>query len=609
MVEAGSTAGRYEIGELLGTGAMAEVYKAHDPQIGRTGAIKILKDSLIDETEYLNRFLKEASAAGTLNHPNIVTVYDVGKINELPYILMELVGSETLADVLDRKEKLPYSTIIDIAMQISSALDCAHNSNIVHRDIKPENILYDSATNTIKIADFGIAKQEDSDLAERTQVGTIMGTPRYMSPEQARGETIDGRSDLFSLGVILYELLTGRKAFDGQSMATLTLQILQQDPPPLRDCAPNVPRGLQSIINGLLNKKVAKRFQNGRQVYDALAKEQRTLLDQQDEQNYLPMQVRWTAIMGAVVGLVMIISVVMVFNVQRKLLTDQAISAGVSLATFIASESAIHLLGEDWIGLETLTDEAFKRKSFAALTIVDLGSVVRSSTDKSLVGKPWATLSNDDLLVTRQDVSIYETGEGESSLYILDSPIHFNETRIGSIKLSVSQSPLANVMSVTRRVLLVLGFSVTLVVLFAAYFLNRLVARNVLLVTRTIRDYAGGNHRARISRSWKNEFGALANAFNTMAEQLQIESHAEKTAQVSSLSEGEETPEGEPSMATDATLSGPGADDMALEQAVGELDNDTSSGGDVLDQGSLNGDSLDEEPLEDATVIQIRPES
>ena len=342
---------------------------------------------------------------------------------------------------------------------------------------------------------------------------------------------------------------------------------------------------------------------------EALAKEQRTLLDQQDEQNYLPMQVRWTAIMGAVVGLVMIISVVMVFNVQRKLLTDQAISAGVSLATFIASESAIHLLGEDWIGLETLTDEAFKRKSFAALTIVDLGSVVRSSTDKSLVGKPWATLSNDDLLVTRQDVSIYETGEGESSLYILDSPIHFNETRIGSVKLSVSQSPLANVMSVTRRVLLVLGFSVTLVVLFAAYFLNRLVARNVLLVTRTIRDYAGGNHRARISRSWKNEFGALANAFNTMAEQLQIESHAEKPAQVSSLSEVEETPEGEPSMVTDATLSGPGADDMALEQAVGELDNDTSSGGDVLDQGSLNGDSLDEEPLEDATVIQIRPES
>ncbi|MBL4783277.1 MAG: protein kinase [Porticoccaceae bacterium] len=574
--------GRYEIRELLGTGAMAEVYKAYDPQIGRIGAIKILKDSLIDETEYLNRFLKEASAAGTLNHPNIVTVYDVGKINELPYILMELVGGETLADVLDKRDQLSHSVIIEIAMQIASALDCAHSAGIVHRDIKPENILYDAEKNNIKIADFGIAKQEDADIAERTQVGTIMGTPRYMSPEQAKGEEVDGRSDLFSLGVILYELLTGRKAFDGQSMATLTLQILQEDPPPLRECAPGVPKGLQSIINGLLNKKVGKRFQNGHQLYDALSKEHRTLQDHQDEQSYLPMQVRWTGIMGAVVGLVMIISVALVFNVQRKLLTDQAISAGVSLSTFIASESAIHLLGEDWIGLETLTDEAYKRKSFAALTIVDLGSVVRSSTDKSLVGQPWVALDSSALLITREDVGIYEAGQGDSSVYTFDSPIHFNETRIGSIKLSVSQAPLAGVMSVTRRVLFVLGVSVTLVVLLAAYFLNRLVARNLLLVTRTTRDYADGNYSARISRRWKNEFGALANAFNAMAEKLQVEMHREQhdgSANVQLADEGKP-------MAAEAVLPEPGPDDGVAASTEQDLDQ-----------------------VNDATVIQIRPES
>ncbi|MBV1928467.1 MAG: protein kinase [Gammaproteobacteria bacterium] len=592
MIVAGNTVGRYEIRELLGTGAMAEVYKAYDPQIGRIGAIKILKDSLIDETEYLNRFLKEASAAGTLNHPNIVTVYDVGKVNDLPYILMELVGGETLADVLDRKDQLSHSAIIEIAMQIASALDCAHNANIVHRDIKPENILYDAEKNNIKVADFGIAKQEDSDIAERTQVGTILGTPRYMSPEQARGEVLDGRSDLFSLGVILYELLTGRKAFDGQSMATLTLQILQEDPPSLRECAPGVPSGLQSIINGLLNKKVAKRFKNGRELYEALGKELRTLQDQQDEQSYLPMQVRWTGIMGAVVGLVMIISVVMVFNVQRKLLTEQAISAGVSLATFIASESAIHLLGEDWIGLDTLTDEAFKRKSFAALTIVDLGAVVRSSTDKSLVGKPWTALDSNALLSTRQDVRIFEAGEGASSIYTYDSPIHFNDTHIGNIKLSVSQGPLANVMSVTRRVLLLLGISVTLVVLLAAYLLNRLVARNLLLVTRAIKDYASGNYSARVSRRWKNEFGALASAFNAMAEKLQFEVHSEhpeagsgpalagaEAARETLDSEPEPEPEPEPEDGDDAAI--------------------------VL----LDGSDTDDIPLDDATIIQIRPES
>ena len=591
MVVAGKTVGRYEIRELLGTGAMAEVYKAYDPQIGRIGAIKILKDSLINETEYLNRFLKEASAAGTLNHPNIVTIYDVGKINELPYILMELVGGETLADVLNRKEQLSHSTIIDIAMQIASALDCAHNAGIIHRDIKPENILYDAAKNTIKIADFGIAKQEDSDISERTQVGTIIGTPRYMSPEQAKGEVVDGCSDLFSLGVILYELLAGRKAFDGQSMATLTLQILQEDPPPLRECAPGVPKGLQSIINGLLNKKIAKRFQTGQQLHDALAKEQRALQDQQDEQSYLPMQVRWTGIMGAVVGLVMIVSVVMVFNVQRKLLTDQAISAGVSLATFIASESAIHLLGEDWIGLETLTDEAFKRKSFAALTIVDLGSVVRSSTNKTLVGQPWVAPDNTSLLAERQDVRVYEMGMSESSVYTFDSPIRFNDTHIGNIKLSISQSQLADVMSVTRRVLTVLGISVTLVVLLAAYFLNRLVARNLLLVTRTTRDYASGNHSARISRHWKNEFGALANAFNAMAEKLQNELHKENresTGDITPDSEAAETPTALPNDEETASENmAPGSDELEIDETPTEQ----------------------YEPLDDATVIRIKPES
>lgn len=587
MVVAGNTVGRYEIQELLGTGAMAEVYKAYDPQIGRIGAIKILKDSLIDETEYLNRFLKEASAAGTLNHPNIVTVYDVGKVNDLPYILMELVGGETLADVLDRKDDLSHSAIIEIAMQIASALDCAHNANIIHRDIKPENILYDAEKNNIKIADFGIAKQEDSGMAERTQVGTIMGTPRYMSPEQARGEVVDGRSDLFSLGVILYELLTGRKAFDGQSMATLTLQILQEDPPPLRECAPGVPSGLQSIINGLLNKKATKRFKNGRQLYEALGKELRTLQDQKDEQNYLPMQVRWTGIMGAVVGLVMLVSVVMVFNVQKKLLTEQAVSAGVSLATFIASESAIHLLGEDWIGLDTLTDEAFKRKSFAALSIVDLSSVVRSSTDKSLVDKPWSALDSNTLLSTREDVRIFETGEAESSVYIFDSPIHYNDTHIGNIKLSVSQAPLANVMSVTRRVLLVLGLSVTLVVLLAAYFLNRLVARNLLLVTRTIRDYANGNYSARVSRRWKNEFGALANAFNAMAEKLQFEIHNEHSEASSDTQfDGIEAP----TVAVDISV-----------EAEPEYEDE-----DAIDAQA--GSETEDTPLEDATIIQNRPE-
>lgn len=594
MVVVGNTVGRYEIRELLGTGAMAEVYKAYDPQIGRIGAIKILKDSLIEETEYLGRFLKEAGAAGTLNHPNIVTVYDVGKYNELPYILMELVGGVTLTDVLSSKPDLSYATIIDIAMQVASALDCAHSAGIVHRDIKPDNILYDAEKNTIKIADFGIAKQENAELAERTLVGTVLGTPRYMSPEQARGEKVDGRADLFSLGVILYELITGHKAFDGKSMATLIIQIMQNEPTPIREYAPDVPDGLQSIINSLLNKKPGKRFQTGRQLYDALAKEQRTLQDQQDEQSYLPMQVRWTAIMGGVVGLVMIASMMVVFNVQRNLLTDQAIGAGASLATAIASESSTLLLAEDWIGLETLTDEGFKRKSFDALTVVDHSSVVRSSTDKALIGQAWQDSVGASLVSTRQDVRVFESAEGDDSVYVFESPIHFNNTRIGSVNVSISQSPLIGVMSVTKRVLFVLGVSVTLVVLLAAFFLNRLVARNLLLVRRTIADYGEGNFNARISNRWKNEFGAVASAFNSMAENLQLGMHNDESnsGQTEPLSAGADI---------DRELVGEDGEDKIAggEVADTQIADDTPQDDDLVEE---------EDPaLTDSTIVQVRP--
>lgn len=520
----GTTVGRYEIRELLGTGAMAEVYKTYDPEIDRTGAIKVLKEGLIKDAEYLNRFLKEASAAGKLVHPNIVTVYDVGKVHELPYIVMELLDGETLNDILQRGARLPYETVITIAMQVASALDYAHAQGVVHRDIKPDNIIWHADKNTVKIADFGIAKRADTDIQESTQAGLIMGTPRYMSPEQARGQTIDGRSDLFSLGVILYELITGHKAFDGESMATLIMQILEKEPPSLRQYSPDVPAGLQSIITRLLKKAPEKRFKNGGELHDALARELRHVQEQREHQDFLPMQVRWTAAMGAIVGIVMLVSSVLVFNVQSKLLTEQAVSAGVSLATFIAAESAVPLLGEDWIGLDTLNEEALKRKSFEYLRVIDHTGVVRSATNKSLSGKPWETPEKTFLLATRQDVKVYEIKQKDAhTVYNFVAPIHFNDTNIGSISLGIGQDQLANVMSVTKRIMLVLAFSVMLAVLLAVYFFNRIVAKNLQVVWHAIADFGKGNHNTRISRSWKNEFGNLASAFNVMAEQIQID--------------------------------------------------------------------------------------
>lgn len=521
MEISGKTVGRYEIREHIGSGAMAEVYKTYDPEIGRIGAIKILKNSLLEEKEYLDRFLKEARAAGTLTHPNIVTIYDIGKFEGAPYIVMELLEGENLGDLLKQGNKLPLENIIEIAMQIGSALDYAHTAGVIHRDVKPDNVIFTDQNRSVKIADFGIAKNTDTDIKDSTQAGTIMGTPRYMSPEQAKGDPVDGRSDLFALGVILYEMVTGHKAFDGKSMPTLIMQIIQKEPTPIRQYSPEVPAGLQSIITRLMQKKPEKRYQKGKQLYDALAKELRSLHDKKDEQDYLPMQVRTTGIMSAVVGIVMIISATFVFNVQSKLLTDQAINSGVSLATFIASESAVALLGEDWIGLETLTNDAFERKTFDSLDIIDHSSTVQSSTNKNQIGQQWKQNDIGTLLSTRNEVQIFETIQEDSKTYHFVSPIRFNNTNIGQINLGVSQAQLNNVMSVTKRVMGILALSVVLAVLITLYFVNRLIARNLLTIRRSLRDLGDGNYSSRISQPWKNEFGSLATAFNTLAEKLQ----------------------------------------------------------------------------------------
>ncbi len=521
MEKIGTRVGRYEIVGFIGSGAMADVYRTHDPEINRSAALKLLKKDHLVDREYLNRFLKEAKAAGVLTHPNIVTVYDVGKIDDSPYIMMELLEGCTLTEFLLNKNELPIKTLISISMQIASALDYAHNQGVVHRDIKPDNIIFHEQQGTVKIADFGIARVGDSEAKEKTQAGMILGTPRYMSPEQAKGEAIDGRSDLFSLGVILYELLTGHKAFDAESIPTLIMQIIQKNPTPIRQYYPEAPAGLQSIIAKLLQKKPEKRFQSGADLYDALEKQLRILQDDQDAKNYLPMQVKWTALMGGVVALIMVVSVLVVFRMQARVLSDQVIDGGVALAKFIAAESAVPVLGEDWIGLETLIEEAEKRQTFAYMTVIDHDSIVRIATDKKLLDKPWNPPESREVVATQDAMVIATvlTASGEN-IFTFTTPILFNGVDIGKINVGISQNRLDEVKSVTKRIMTSLALTVILAVLVIIFFFNKLVARNLQVIQRSIQDFTAGNHTIRISRPWKNEFGAVAAAFNAMADAI-----------------------------------------------------------------------------------------
>jgi serine/threonine protein kinase len=271
--------GRYEIRSQLGAGGMGEVYRARDTELGRDVAVKVLPSSFSADADRLHRFQQEACAAGALNHPNILSIYDVGKHEGSPYVVSELLEGETLRQRATGATLAPRR-VIDYALQIAHGLSAAHDKGIVHRDLKPEN-LFVSKDGRIKILDFGLAKltgTADTDLSQTsiptrrvdTDPGKVMGTVGYMSPEQVRGRPADHRSDIFSLGAILYEMLTGKRAFRGDSAVETMNAILKEDPPELSQTNQNITPALERVVDHCLEKNPEERFQSARDLAFAL---------------------------------------------------------------------------------------------------------------------------------------------------------------------------------------------------------------------------------------------------------------------------------------------------------------------------------------------------
>ena len=268
----GSQLGRYKLLSPLGAGAMAEVYLAQDTKLGRPVALKLLSDKLAVDDTHLHRFEQEARAASALNHPNILTIYEVGQLRRTHFIATEFVEGQTLRQHL-HESRLNLSKALDISIQVAAALTAAHAVGILHRDIKPENIMV-RTDGFVKVVDFGLAKltervsDESSSSSEAptmlhfdTEPGTVLGTTRYMSPEQARGLPLDNRTDIWSLGVTLYEMITGRRPFDGQSAGDVIAAILEHDPVPLDRYVRAAPADLHSVVTKALSKNVQERYQ------------------------------------------------------------------------------------------------------------------------------------------------------------------------------------------------------------------------------------------------------------------------------------------------------------------------------------------------------------
>ncbi len=263
--------GRYELSHELGKGAMGVVYRGRDPRINREVAIKAI--SLADEfdpedlEQARTRFFREAEMAGRLSHPHIVTIYDAGEDGGTAYIAMELLRGQHLVEYASPAQRLPAAVAIEIVARLADALHYAHQNQVVHRDIKPANIMFDAPSGELKITDFGIARLTDSG---RTRTGVVLGTPSYMSPEQLQGRPVTGSSDLFSLAVSLFQLLTGQLPFRGDTMPGLMMKIAQEPHPRICAINPALASGLDAFFDRALAKDPAGRYESGAAFAQAL---------------------------------------------------------------------------------------------------------------------------------------------------------------------------------------------------------------------------------------------------------------------------------------------------------------------------------------------------
>ncbi|WP_010240289.1 Stk1 family PASTA domain-containing Ser/Thr kinase [Clostridium arbusti] len=260
---------RYELLEKIGEGGTAIVYKAKCHLLNRFVAVKVLKDELSTDKDFVEKFKREASAAASLSNNNIVNIYDVGTEGNINYIVLEYIKGKTLKEVITEEGKLNWKKAINISRQIASALDCAHKNNIVHRDIKPHNILV-TEDGIVKVADFGIAKASDS--VTITNSNKIMGSAHYLSPEQAKGIVVDGRTDIYSLGIVIYEMLTGKVPYDAESPVSVALKHIQDPVVPPAEVNPNIPSSLNKLVLKCMEKNPVSRYQNAKELIQDLDK-------------------------------------------------------------------------------------------------------------------------------------------------------------------------------------------------------------------------------------------------------------------------------------------------------------------------------------------------
>jgi serine/threonine-protein kinase len=519
--------GRYQLREIIGEGAMARVYKAYDPEIDRTLAIKLLKPQISENDQYRSRFLREARAAGVLSHPNIVTIFDVGVDETRPYIAMEFIEGMTLGDLVRTDRKLSIKEVVDIGIQLTRALDYAHRKGIVHRDVKPGNIMLIDESKTIKVADFGICRMDSAgnEVTQHTQLGDVLGTPNYMSPEQVNGDKVDARSDLFSAGVVLYKLLMGVVPFEGDSVITVAYKIAKTDPPPMDNMRPEIPLRLRRIVERSLRKQPDKRFQTGEEFAQALIGVARELNEEESRKESgrgIPLSVRWALMMAALVAVTMTLTATVLYQKQYQAMMDQVEGYGGSLAKLIATQNAVPLLSEDWAAIDVFIQETLGRQDFDYILVVDHEGIVRGSNVAAQVSQKYEAPAaiakpSSDPEVKVQSHRIADKRD------VLDFavPILFQNKEIGRVHLGIYEAPLSAVANLMLVLLGILTLVTSAAVAGGTYLLARRLAGPIRVLRTSLEELASGRYDYRIADTRKDELGELYAAFDRTAAVLE----------------------------------------------------------------------------------------
>lgn len=515
--------GRYRIEGVLGEGAMSIIYAGFDPSINRQLAIKCLRDEVASDQAYRRRFLAEARAAGTLTHPNIVTIYDVGEANDHPYIAMERLRGETLADRVVREGSPPLPVVIDLIGQIAAALDFAHRHGVVHQDIKPENIVLVEGWHA-KVNDFGIAQLQGG---EQPHDGMVAGTPAFMAPEQLRGDATDGRSDLFSLGVMLFWLLAGEKPWQESTPDRLLAERRARPQPILVPRDPSTPEVLLEITRSLLQPDTDERYQHAHEVIEDLRharQELERLRADPIATRILPMRVRWAAILGTILTLTLLVGLASVHFKQNQALTGLAADFGASLGRTIAHETAEDLLLGDHTAVRARVADMQHNEQIHYLAVAGRNGQIIASGQPGEIGTQMSVLpedggwQHDDGIISRHDVVPQTAGDEEMLLF--DLPIRYQEHRIGTLRLGIDSAPLKAANRTTLGAMLAALLATLIIVLGTAWWLFRRLLTPIDVLRHALLQVAHGDFAQRIRLIRRDEFGRLFTTFNLMTESL-----------------------------------------------------------------------------------------